>query len=67
MKENGNTLTYYDRLDFRYQYKKVDNVFTLHLTGYAGEGGNVTIPAGPVIIGENAFKGNTAISGVVIP
>ena len=67
LKENGNTLTYYDRLDFRYQYKKVDNVFTLHLTGYAGEGGNVTIPAGPVIIGENAFKGNTAISGVVIP
>ena len=67
LKESGNTLTYYDRLDYRYQYKKVDNIFTLYLTGYAGAGGNVVIPAGPVVIGENAFKGNTALTGVTIP
>lgn len=65
--ENGNTLTYYDRLDYRYQYKKVNDVYTLYLTGYAGAGGNVSIPAGPTVIGENAFKGNTLLTGVTIP
>ena len=67
IRENGNTLTYYDRQDYRYQYKKVNDAYTLYLTGYAGAGGNITIPAGPVVIGENAFKQNTQVTGVTIP
>ena len=65
--ESGNTLTYYDRTDYRYQYKEVSGAYTLYLTGYAGAGGNVSIPAGPAVIGENAFKGHAQITGVVIP
>ena len=65
--ENGNTLTYYDRLDYRYQYKKVNDVYTLYLTGYAGAGGNVSIPAGPAVIGSSAFENNETVTGVTIP
>ena len=65
--ESGCILTYYDRLDYRYQYKNVNNEYILYLTGYAGTGGNVSIPEGPVVIGENAFKENTLITSVVIP
>jgi len=35
------------------------------ITGYKGEGGNITIPKASKI-GDNAFKGNKTITGVVI-
>ena len=65
--QKGCTLTYYDRLDFRYKYRKVDDAWLLCLTGYAGAGGSVDIPAGPAIISENAFRENDAVTAVTIP
>lgn len=37
------------------------------LTKYNGPGGDVVIPAGVKKIGEGAFKGCTALTGVTIP
>ena len=67
VKANGYTFAYDADDGFRYQYRKVSNVDTLYLTGYKGAGGNVTIPAGPVVIGESAFADNTAVTRVTIP
>lgn len=71
MKANGLTFTRYGETDFRYRYAGAtvgeETVYTLTLTGYAGGGGAVTIPAGPAIIGESAFSENAAITAVTIP
>lgn len=67
IRESGCTLTYYDRLDFRYRYRSVGGSYQLCLTGYAGQGGRVEIPVGPVVIGESAFADNAAITAVTIP
>ena len=67
VKANGYTFAYNANDGFRYQYRKVDNVDTLYLTGYKGAGGNVNIPEGPVVIGEEAFANNTAVTGATIP
>lgn len=67
VKANGYTFAYDADDGFRYQYKKVSNVDTLYLIGYKGAGGNVAIPAGPVLIGESAFANNTAVTAVTIP
>ena len=37
------------------------------LTKYNGPGGDVVIPAGVKKIGDGAFKGCTALTGVTIP
>jgi len=44
-----------------------ETVYTLYLTAYVGQGGEVTIPQGPVVIGEGAFKQNAAVTAVSIP
>ena len=67
VRTNGYTFAYDADDGFRYQYKKVSNVDTLYLIGYKGVGGNVAIPAGPVLIGESAFANNTAVTRVTIP
>ena len=67
VRESGYTLTHPDRLDYRYQYKKVNDAWILYLTRYVGAGGDVSIPAGPVVIGESAFADNSDITGVTVP
>ena len=67
VKENGYTFAYNAGNGFRYQYKNSSGTYTLYLTGYKGAGGNVAIPAGPAVIGDSAFKDNTAITAVTIP
>ncbi len=67
VKENGYTFAYNAGDGFRYQYKNNSNVYTLYLTGYKGTLSNVTIPAGPAVIGENAFKANIQITHITIP
>lgn len=67
VRESGYTLTHPDRLDYRYQYKKVSDAWILYLTQYVGAGGEVAIPAGPAVIGEGAFANNDAITGVTVP
>ncbi len=67
VKTNGYTFAYDADDGFRYQYRKLDNADTLYLTGYKGTGGSVRVPAGPAVIGDSAFEGNTSITAVSIP
>ncbi len=71
MKEYGYEFTYQDGNEFRYKYFSTssgdETVWTLKLTGYKGEGGEVVIPAGPAAIAERAMLDKDTVTSVVIP
>ena len=46
---------------------KTDKDGDKYVSGYNGDGGDITIPDGVVWIGENAFYGNRDITSVTIP
>lgn len=68
--QGGMTSQFYNGLSYEVQAETTEDGFVIEegvLIGYTGEGGAVVIPDGVSKIAQEAFRGNTAITSVVIP